>query len=116
MGRPEVGRRFMVAFMRGSRDYKRAVESGERRDEVVQILVKHTAVKDPAMYARMGSGWVDSDLAMIGSTNRYVGFVQITNFSHQETRVNFTATADGIAFGRQQLNLPLRDGFSATPA
>jgi NitT/TauT family transport system substrate-binding protein len=61
---PEVGRRFLAAFMRGSRDYKRAVERGERRAEVVQVLTKHTSVKDPAMYERMGAGYVDPDLAI----------------------------------------------------
>jgi NitT/TauT family transport system substrate-binding protein len=60
----EVGRRFMVAFMRGSRAYKTAVERGERGGEIVQILTKHTSVKDPAMYERMGSGFVDPDLAI----------------------------------------------------
>jgi NitT/TauT family transport system substrate-binding protein len=61
---PDVGRRFMVAFMRGSRDYKAAVERGERSGELLQILTKHTSVKDPAMYERMGSGYVDPDLAI----------------------------------------------------
>jgi NitT/TauT family transport system substrate-binding protein len=61
---PEVGRRWLVAFMRGSRDYKRAVERGERRAEVVQVLTKHTSVKDPAMYERMGAGFVEPDLAI----------------------------------------------------
>ncbi len=60
----EVGRRFMVAFMRGSRDYKRAVELGDRRAELVQVLTKHTSVKDPTMYERMGAGYVDPDLAI----------------------------------------------------
>jgi NitT/TauT family transport system substrate-binding protein len=61
---PEVGRRFMAAFMRGSRAYKAAVEKGERGGEIVQILTKHTSVKDPAMYERMGSSYVDPDLAI----------------------------------------------------
>ncbi len=45
---------------------------------------------------------------MIGSTNRFVGFVQVTNYSHQDVKTNFKAAADGIAFGQQLLNVPLR--------
>lgn len=61
---PEVGRRWLAAFLRGSRDYKQAVEQGDRRAEMVQILTKHTSVKDPAMYERMGAGYVDPDLVI----------------------------------------------------
>jgi hypothetical protein len=45
---------------------------------------------------------------MIGSTNRFVGFVQITNYSHQPEKIAFSAQADGIGFGQQNLNLPSR--------
>jgi Ca-activated chloride channel homolog len=45
---------------------------------------------------------------MIGSTNRYVGFVQVTNFSHQAATVPFSANADGIRFGQRTLDLPVR--------
>jgi hypothetical protein len=45
---------------------------------------------------------------MIGSTNRFVGFVQVTNYSHQPAKVDFSARADGIGFGQQSLNLPAR--------
>jgi NitT/TauT family transport system substrate-binding protein len=31
---------------------------------VVQVLTKHTSVKDPAMYERMGAGYVEPDLAI----------------------------------------------------
>jgi NitT/TauT family transport system substrate-binding protein len=48
-GQPEVARRFMIAYLRGVRDYNKAFTTGERRDELVESLTKHTAIKDPAI-------------------------------------------------------------------
>jgi ABC-type nitrate/sulfonate/bicarbonate transport system substrate-binding protein len=51
--RPEVGRRFMVALVRGMRDYEDAVERNRDRSTVVAAIIKHTAIKDPALYEKM---------------------------------------------------------------
>jgi NitT/TauT family transport system substrate-binding protein len=52
---PEAARRYITAHLRGQRDYYRAVLKNEGgRDEIVQILSKNTALKDPELYARMG--------------------------------------------------------------
>jgi NitT/TauT family transport system substrate-binding protein len=48
-GQPEVARRWMIAYLRGVRDYNKAFTTGERRDELVETLTKHTAIKDPAI-------------------------------------------------------------------
>lgn len=61
---PDVGRRWMIGYLRGARDYRAYVDRGEGRDEIVQILVKHTTVKDAALYDRMGKGYVDPDGAI----------------------------------------------------
>jgi NitT/TauT family transport system substrate-binding protein len=50
---PEAARRFAIAYLRGIRDYNRAFTSGERRDEAIQTLVKHTSIKDPAVIDAM---------------------------------------------------------------
>jgi NitT/TauT family transport system substrate-binding protein len=53
---PEAARRFVTAHLRGARDYYRAMIRQEAgRDEIIQILTKHTNVKDPAQYARLGT-------------------------------------------------------------
>jgi NitT/TauT family transport system substrate-binding protein len=61
----EAGRRFMIAYLRGTRDYTAAFRRGERRAEVVAILTRHTTVKDPALYDRMGMSSIDPN----GSVN-----------------------------------------------
>jgi len=49
----EVANRFMLAYLRGVRDYVTAVRTGEGKAAVVQALIKNTAVKDPALYDQM---------------------------------------------------------------
>jgi len=51
--RPEVARRFMVAYLKGVRFYNDALYGKAPRQELVDILVKHTTVKNPALYSKM---------------------------------------------------------------
>jgi NitT/TauT family transport system substrate-binding protein len=50
---PEAARRFAIAYLRGVRDYNRGFTTGEGRDEVIQTLIKHTAIKDPRVFETM---------------------------------------------------------------
>ncbi len=60
--RQDVARRFMIAYIRGVRDYNDAFgPKRQGRDEVVQILIKHTTVKDPKDYEQMRPAGLDPD-------------------------------------------------------
>jgi NitT/TauT family transport system substrate-binding protein len=50
----EIGKRFMVAYLRGIRDYDDAFLNGKDRDAIVDILVKYTNLKDASLFARIG--------------------------------------------------------------
>jgi len=52
---PEAARRFMLAYVRALRFYNDAFrrEDSARRQAVIATLVRHTAVRDPALYDRM---------------------------------------------------------------
>jgi NitT/TauT family transport system substrate-binding protein len=50
---PELGRRFMVALMRGMRDYEEAFGKNRDRAAIVDILTKYTLIKDPALYDKI---------------------------------------------------------------
>lgn len=50
---PEAARRFAIAYLRGMRDHNRAFTTGERRDEAIQTLIKHTSIKDPLVFDTM---------------------------------------------------------------
>lgn len=48
----EAARRFMVAYVRASRDYQKAFDKGLPPPEwYINIMTKHTRAKDPAIYA-----------------------------------------------------------------
>ncbi|MGI4814295.1 MAG: ABC transporter substrate-binding protein [Janthinobacterium lividum] len=57
--RPDVARRFMVAYLKAARYYNDALDNKIPRDELVAILVKHTSVKNPAVYKNMVYPGVD---------------------------------------------------------
>ncbi|HLH22324.1 MAG TPA: ABC transporter substrate-binding protein [Chloroflexota bacterium] len=71
---PDVGQRFMIAYLRGARDYNAAFKQGTDRAAIVQMLTKHTSVKDPAIYERMGLSYIDPD-----------GTLNVANLIDQQT-------------------------------
>ena len=59
-----VGERFMVAYLRGARDYLNAFEYGIDQDEIINIMVKETPLKDAAVYRQIKYAWVDPNGAL----------------------------------------------------
>jgi NitT/TauT family transport system substrate-binding protein len=51
--RNDVGRRYMVAYVRGLRDYNDAFRAGKDKGAVIEILGAATGVTDPAIYDRI---------------------------------------------------------------
>ena len=57
-----AGNRFMVAYVRGLRDYNDAFgPKRQNRGEIVSILTKHTNVKDPALYDKVTWDYMNPD-------------------------------------------------------
>jgi NitT/TauT family transport system substrate-binding protein len=61
---PLVGERFMVAYLRGARDYLNAFEYGIEQEVIIDILVKHTPLKDPAVHRQSRHHWIDPNGAL----------------------------------------------------
>jgi ABC-type nitrate/sulfonate/bicarbonate transport system substrate-binding protein len=59
--RTDAAQRFMVAYVRALRDYNDAFGKGIGRAEVVQILAKHTTVKDVPLYDKLVPAGLDPD-------------------------------------------------------
>jgi ABC-type nitrate/sulfonate/bicarbonate transport system substrate-binding protein len=57
----DVARRFMVAYLRGVRAYLDAFTKNVGRPEAVAVLVRETALKDPALYDRIVLPYIDPD-------------------------------------------------------
>jgi NitT/TauT family transport system substrate-binding protein len=77
--RRDVAERFMRAYLRGVRMYNDALKDGHlagpRADEVIAILVKYTAVKDPGMFRRMIPSYCDPNGEVnLASLNKDLAF------------------------------------------
>jgi NitT/TauT family transport system substrate-binding protein len=58
----DVGRRFMVGYVRAIRDYYRAFfGDGSGRSELLPIITESTSVKDPDLLERMAANGIDPD-------------------------------------------------------
>ncbi|ADL08353.1 ABC transporter substrate-binding protein [Thermosediminibacter oceani] len=51
--RPEVAKRFMLAYIKSLRDYNDAFFKNINKDEIVSILAEYSVVKDRALYDKM---------------------------------------------------------------
>ncbi|HLI29426.1 MAG TPA: ABC transporter substrate-binding protein [Chloroflexota bacterium] len=58
---PMVGERFMIAYLRGGRDFLNAMEYGIDQDAVIDLLTRETTIKDPAVYRQIKYPWHDPD-------------------------------------------------------
>lgn len=50
---PEKAKAFMVAYVKGLRDYNDAFEKNMGKDEIIKILTKHTRIKDASIYNKV---------------------------------------------------------------
>jgi NitT/TauT family transport system substrate-binding protein len=57
--RPDAGRKFMVGYLRGVRDYIDAFENGKDLDGVIAVLTKYTTIKDPTTFKQMEAPSMD---------------------------------------------------------
>jgi NitT/TauT family transport system substrate-binding protein len=67
---PRVANEFMTAYVKAARDLLEAWNRGRNRAEIVDILIKHTRVKDRALYDRMHWGHVDPNGAILKESLR----------------------------------------------
>jgi NitT/TauT family transport system substrate-binding protein len=58
---PEAARRFLVAYTKALRYLEDATTKRQNWNEVVQLMVANTAVKDPALYDRMADSYSETD-------------------------------------------------------
>jgi NitT/TauT family transport system substrate-binding protein len=57
----EAGKKFMVAYLKGIRDYDAAFVDGVNKDDMLNLLVKYTTIKDPAQLGKIGLPNFDRD-------------------------------------------------------
>jgi NitT/TauT family transport system substrate-binding protein len=57
----DAGNRWMVAYLRGVRAYTQAFAAGEPPDDIVQSMVTHGSIKDPALIRRVKAPVINPD-------------------------------------------------------
>ncbi|ARI78506.1 ABC transporter substrate-binding protein [Halobacillus mangrovi] len=55
----DVSLRFMAAYLKGVRDYNDAFVKEEGKDEIIEIMTKHTALKNPAIWEKVSVTGLD---------------------------------------------------------
>ena len=111
--RPDVAKRFMVAYLRGVRLYNDAFfkkpQDQAAYDYVVGVLTKATTVKDPALYAKMQmpSLHPDGKLAVQSMKDDQEWYLQN---GYQKTKVDIDAGVDMsyAEYAVQQLGGPYK--------
>ena len=81
---PDAARRFFYAVMRGVRYYCTAYHGGSNRGEVIAIINKHTAIKDPEFLDR--TTWLSRTalgLVPVSSLTGYSGLLSPRTHDHQ---------------------------------
>lgn len=61
----DAGRRFMMAYVRGVRDYLDAMDAGKDYETVVSYLTKDSILKDPALYKKVGLPGFDQNAQLL---------------------------------------------------
>lgn len=57
----DVSLRFMAAYLKGVRDYNDAFIKGIDKDEIIEIMTKHTAMQDPELWEKVHVTGLDPD-------------------------------------------------------
>ena len=52
--RQAAGKKFLVGYLHGIRDYLDAIDKGKDYDQIIGILTKNSSLKDPALFKQIG--------------------------------------------------------------
>jgi NitT/TauT family transport system substrate-binding protein len=90
--RPDVGLRFMRAYLRGQRFYNDALKGGKiagrNADEVVRILTEMTRIKDPKIYRSISPQGADPNGKLnIASLKKDLAFYKSQGWIHGDVTV-----------------------------
>lgn len=101
---PEATRRFLRAWLRGQRDYYRAVIAQQGGAEAIyDILSKYTTIKDPTLFPRIGFNGADPN-GDINEDSLYEYQDAFLRYGTQQQRVDLSRVID-----RTYLNQVLAD-------
>jgi NitT/TauT family transport system substrate-binding protein len=91
--RPEVGVRFMTALLKGARRYNDAMLRNVNRQQVLDILIKNTSVKDAALYEKMQLSELNANGAL-NAANVQEQVDWLVQYGHVKARVDVSKLID----------------------
>lgn len=91
--KPEVAKRFMVAYVRALRDYNDAFVKGRDKEALIAILIKTTSLKDRALYDKIVLGGLDPNGSVVASdlVAQQDWYIQ---YGYQKTKVDMAKVVD----------------------
>jgi len=89
---PDLAKAFMVAYVKGMRDYNDAFENNKNKDDVIKILMKHTKVKDRETYDKVATVGLHHDAMLNVATMK-----QDAQWLHEKGYVKQQPDVDSIA-------------------
>jgi ABC-type nitrate/sulfonate/bicarbonate transport system substrate-binding protein len=58
---PDAARRWMVAYLRGVRDYNDAILKGVNKEEIVRLIMRQVTIRDASLFDKMAPIGLDPD-------------------------------------------------------
>src|SRR5262249_4364066 len=102
--RPDVARRFMVGYIQAVRAYNDAFFKGIDKPEIIDILVKHTSLKDAGLYAQIVPPGLNPDGAIgIQSLQGDVEYLRGKGLLERDVDVSEMVHNQSVEYGLQQL-------------
>ena len=100
----QAARNFLYAHLKGTREYDDAMYRDVNRDQVVEMLIKHTAVKDRALWDKMARRWYSPTGQIdVGILNSDQAFYVQRGFLTQTVDVNKLINGSFIDFANPAL-------------
>jgi NitT/TauT family transport system substrate-binding protein len=92
---PDLAQRFVTAYLRGQRDYYRAfVQRAGGQEEMTQILMQYTPIREPRLIERMATHRVEPNGEMDPRT-LYELQDYFLRFGSQQQRTDLSRVIDG---------------------
>jgi NitT/TauT family transport system substrate-binding protein len=91
---PDLGQRFVTAYLRGQRDYYRALlQNAGGREQMIETLLQYTPLRDPALVERAATHRVEPNGEMPpGSLDELQGY--FLRYGSQQQRVDLAQVID----------------------
>lgn len=100
----DLARRFMIGYLKGSRDYNDAFVKGKNKSEIVSYMTKYIPEKDPALYEKMQMPYISPD-GKLNTTSLKMQFDYFKDMGYYTGKLDLQSIIDtqAVDYAAQQL-------------